>query len=86
MRCLPGCCLRGGGGQGGEMSKHEFFVDMTCEGCSNAVTRVLDKLEDVQFNIDLPNKKVFIESSRSVEDLTNSLKKTGKEVKYIGKN
>lgn len=24
--------------------KHEFFVDMTCEGCSNAVTRVLHKL------------------------------------------
>lgn len=24
--------------------KHEFFVDMTCEGCSNAVTRVLNKL------------------------------------------
>lgn len=24
--------------------KHEFFVDMTCEGCSNAVTRVLHRL------------------------------------------
>lgn len=24
--------------------KHEFSVDMTCEGCSNAVTRVLNKL------------------------------------------
>lgn len=23
---------------------HEFFVDMTCEGCSGAVTRVLKKL------------------------------------------
>ncbi|KAM5214267.1 copper transport protein ATOX1 isoform 2-T2 [Hipposideros larvatus] len=23
---------------------HEFSVDMTCEGCSNAVTRVLNKL------------------------------------------
>lgn len=24
--------------------KHEFSVDMTCEGCSNAVSRVLNKL------------------------------------------
>ncbi|KYO37576.1 copper transport protein ATOX1 [Alligator mississippiensis] len=39
------------------MPKHEFFVDMTCEGCSNAVTRVLNKLGGVQFDIDLPNKK-----------------------------
>ncbi|KAJ8282133.1 hypothetical protein COCON_G00046520 [Conger conger] len=43
------------------MSKHEFFVEMTCEGCSGAVTRVLNKLDDVKFDIDLPNKKVFIE-------------------------
>ncbi|KAG7464990.1 hypothetical protein MATL_G00171420 [Megalops atlanticus] len=40
------------------MTKHEFFVDMTCEGCSGAVTRVLNKL-DVKFDIDLPNKKRF---------------------------
>jgi len=26
------------------LQKHEFFVDMTCEGCSNAVTRVLHRL------------------------------------------
>ncbi|OPJ88080.1 copper transport protein ATOX1 [Patagioenas fasciata monilis] len=41
----------------GPGEKHEFFVDMTCEGCSNAVTRVLHKLGGVQFDIDLPNKK-----------------------------
>ncbi|XP_069754256.1 copper transport protein ATOX1 [Narcine bancroftii] len=67
------------------MSKHEFFVDMTCEGCSNAVTRVLQKLEDVQFDIDLSNKKVLIESNHSVKELTDCLKKTGKDVQYIGK-
>ncbi|XP_059846488.1 copper transport protein ATOX1 [Hypanus sabinus] len=67
------------------MSKHEFFVDMTCEGCSNAVTRVLNKLGDVQFDIDLPNKKVFIDSNYSVETLKEHLKKTGKDVQYIGK-
>ncbi|XP_041049414.1 copper transport protein ATOX1 isoform X2 [Carcharodon carcharias] len=64
--------------------KHEFFVDMTCEGCSNAVTRVLNKLGEMQFDIDLPNKKVFIESKHSVEVLTECLKKTGKGVQYVG--
>ncbi|XP_059506576.1 copper transport protein ATOX1 [Stegostoma tigrinum] len=66
------------------MAKHEFFVDMTCEGCSNAVTRVLNKLGGVQFDIDLPNKKVLIESNHSVEVLTERLKRTGKDVQYIG--
>ncbi|MEQ2216166.1 ATX1 antioxidant protein 1, partial [Xenoophorus captivus] len=26
------------------MTKHEFEVAMTCEGCSGAVTRILNKL------------------------------------------
>ncbi|XP_060692876.1 copper transport protein ATOX1 [Hemiscyllium ocellatum] len=65
------------------MTKYEFFVDMTCEGCSNAVTRVLNKL-GVQFDIDLPNKKVFIESDQKLEVLMECLKRTGKEVQYVG--
>ncbi|KAL7885684.1 hypothetical protein AOLI_G00059790 [Acnodon oligacanthus] len=51
------------------MATHEFFVDMTCEGCSGAVTRVLKKI-DVKFDIDLPNKKVFIERDRKPTDLS----------------
>ncbi|XP_067313916.1 copper transport protein ATOX1 [Pseudorasbora parva] len=65
------------------MTTHEFFVDMTCEGCSGAVTRVLNKL-DVKFNIDLPNKKVFIESDKDKDVLLETLKKTGKTVTYVG--
>ncbi|KAG7329321.1 hypothetical protein KOW79_007495 [Hemibagrus wyckioides] len=65
------------------MATHEFFVDMTCEGCSGAVTRVLKKI-DVKFDIDLPNKKVFIESDKDTEVLLETLKKTGKTVTYIG--
>ncbi|XP_067900016.1 copper transport protein ATOX1 [Heterodontus francisci] len=94
LRLQPASCRKlvvveepepGSGGESGvAMSKHEFFVDMTCEGCSNAVTRVLNKLEDVQFDIDLPNKKVFIESKQSVEVLTEHLKRTGKAVQYVG--
>ncbi|KAK7138207.1 copper transport protein ATOX1 isoform X1 [Siphateles boraxobius] len=66
------------------MTTHEFFVDMTCEGCSGAVTRVLKKLADVKFDIDLPNKKVFIESDKDTDVLLETLKKTGKTVTYIG--
>ncbi|XP_039340816.1 copper transport protein ATOX1 isoform X1 [Mauremys reevesii] len=64
--------------------KHEFSVDMTCEGCSNAVTRVLNKLGGVQFEIDLPNKKVCIDSEHSVDTLLATLKKTGKSASYLG--
>ncbi|KAJ7406151.1 copper transport protein ATOX1 [Willisornis vidua] len=64
--------------------KHEFFVDMTCEGCSNAVTRVLHRLGGVQFDIDLPNKKVFIDSEHNVDTLLETLKKTGKNASYLG--
>ncbi|XP_058148642.1 copper transport protein ATOX1 [Dasypus novemcinctus] len=66
------------------MPKHEFFVDMSCEGCSNAVTRVLNKLGGVEFEIDLPNKKVSIESEHNMDTLLETLKKTGKEVSYVG--
>ncbi|XP_046524658.1 copper transport protein ATOX1 [Equus quagga] len=66
------------------MPKHEFSVDMACEGCSNAVTRVLNKLGGVQFDIDLPNKKVCIDSEHSVDTLLETLGKTGKAVSYLG--
>lgn len=64
--------------------RHEFQVEMTCEGCSGAVTRVLNKLGDVKFDIDLPNRLVWIESDKDVDVLLETLKKTGKGVKYNG--
>ncbi|XP_030251804.1 copper transport protein ATOX1 [Sparus aurata] len=66
------------------MPKHEFEVAMTCEGCSGAVTRVLNKLEGVTFEIDLPQKLVWIESDKDAEVLMQTLQKCGKEVKYNG--
>ncbi|XP_042849833.1 copper transport protein ATOX1 isoform X1 [Panthera tigris] len=66
------------------LKKHEFSVDMTCEGCSNAVSRVLNKLGGVEFDIDLPNKKVCINSEHSVDLLLETLGKTGKAVSYLG--
>jgi len=41
-------------------------------------------LTDVKFDIDLPNKKVFIESDKDTDVLLETLKKTGKTVTYIG--
>ncbi|XP_037833301.1 copper transport protein ATOX1 [Kryptolebias marmoratus] len=66
------------------MPKHEFVVGMTCTGCSDALTRVLNKLQDVKFEIDQPNNLVWIESDKDVDVLMETLKKTGKEVKYNG--
>lgn len=65
---------------------HEFTVEMTCEGCSGAAKRVLSKLGDKVSNvdIDLGNKKVFVTSTLTPEELTETLKKTGKEVTFIG--
>ncbi|PNI72054.1 ATOX1 isoform 1 [Pan troglodytes] len=64
--------------------KHEFSVDMTCGGCAEAVSRVLNKLGGVKYDIDLPNKKVCIESEHSMDTLLATLKKTGKTVSYLG--
>ncbi|XP_078602737.1 copper transport protein ATOX1-like [Branchiostoma floridae x Branchiostoma japonicum] len=64
---------------------HEFTVEMTCEGCSGAVTRVLTKKEGVDnFDIDLPGKKVFVTSSLSSDEILETLKKTGKATNYVG--
>lgn len=38
----------------------------------------------VQFDIDLPNKKVCIDSEHNVDTLLETLKKTGKNASYIG--
>ncbi|XP_077983620.1 copper transport protein ATOX1-like [Glandiceps talaboti] len=67
-------------------TKHEFNVEMTCEGCSGAVTRVLNKQGDkvTDFQIDLPAKKVFIQSTLSSDELLEILKKTGKATTYVG--
>ncbi|XP_015108791.1 copper transport protein ATOX1 [Diachasma alloeum] len=64
---------------------HEFSVEMTCEGCSGAVKRVLGNkagIEDVK--IDLEGKKVFVTSSLPSEEILEYIKKTGKSTSFIG--
>ncbi|KAI3420830.1 hypothetical protein GPALN_014449 [Globodera pallida] len=66
---------------------YKFHVEMTCEGCSNAVKRVLGKLEDKVklISVNLDTKEVQVESnSMSRDEILEVLKKTGKAVSPIG--
>ncbi|XP_050811790.1 copper transport protein ATOX1-like [Gopherus flavomarginatus] len=66
------------------MPKHKFSVDMTCEGCSSLVTHILNKLGGVQFETDLLNKKVCIDSEHSTDTLLATLKKNRNSISYLG--
>jgi copper chaperone len=69
------------------MSKtYVFEVAMTCEGCVNAVKRVLGKVEDKidSFDVDLPAKTVTVKSGALTKDeVEETLKKTGNDVKFV---
>uniref|UniRef100_A0A3Q2IDP0 Uncharacterized protein n=1 Tax=Equus caballus TaxID=9796 RepID=A0A3Q2IDP0_HORSE len=60
--------------------KHQFSVDLTCEGWYNAVMQGLNKLGEVQFDIDLPSKKIHIDCEYSVDSLLETLGQTGKAI------
>ena len=49
-----------------------------------AVQNLFPFLIGVQFDIDLPNKKVYIDSEHNVDTLLETLKKTGKNASYLG--
>lgn len=64
---------------------HKFKVEMTCEGCSGAVTRVLNKTEGVEnFRVELQDKEVFVTTDLPADKILQVLQKTGKETTYIG--
>ncbi|XP_075212104.1 antioxidant 1 copper chaperone [Lycorma delicatula] len=66
---------------------HEFKVEMTCEGCSGAVDRVLSKLKGQgveEVKIDLPGQLVHVTSTLPAEQLLDTIKKTGKNTTYNG--
>lgn len=55
-------------------------VDMTCEGCVNAVKRILGKTEGVEsFDVDLALKKVTVRGSVTPEALVEKVSKMGKD-------
>ncbi|XP_022127449.2 copper transport protein ATOX1 [Pieris rapae] len=69
-------------------SIHTFNVEMTCEGCSGAVERVLNRLKGQgveEVSISLPEQKVSVTSSLSSDQLLEVIKKTGKKTTYVGK-
>lgn len=60
---------------------------MTCDGCKNAVDRVLKKnlegkIEKVDY--DVPGKKVYITSALAPEEVLETIKKTNLESSYVG--
>lgn len=60
---------------------------MTCEGCSGAVDRVLNRLKGQgveTVTINLPEQKVAVTSTLSADQLLEVIKKTGKKTIYVG--
>ena len=55
-------------------------VEMMCEGCSGAVTRVLSKMEGVEsFDVILEEKKVIVRGPVTAEAVIEKISKTGKK-------
>ncbi|CAH3190180.1 unnamed protein product [Porites evermanni] len=58
---------------------------MTCEGCSGAVTRVLNKKGGIDnIEIDMEKQRVYVTSALSPDELLEIIKKAGKTCSYIG--
>lgn len=65
------------------MAKYEFSVEMSCSGCSNAINRVLNRLQGVtKVDISLEEQKVLVETDDSVDYQTvyDTIAKTGKKI------
>jgi len=70
----------------------DFKVQMSCSGCSGAITRILSKIdgvESIDANIDTKDVRVTcrddVESSLLLEALINWSKSSGKAVELISK-
>lgn len=70
------------------MSKvHVFKAEMTCDGCSSAITRILDRMKDkgVEFvECSLPEQTVTVKSTLEPDVLLEAIKKSGKACSYVG--
>lgn len=67
------------------MSAHKFHFDvaMSCSGCSNAIQRVLGRLDGVEkFDVSLEKQTVDVETKDSVDFDTvyQTIAKTGKTI------
>lgn len=62
--------------------QYHFDVEMSCSGCSNAVNRVLTKLDDkAKIDISLEKQAVDVVTDKDYETVYNTIAKTGKKVK-----
>lgn len=70
------------------MSKvHIFKAEMTCEGCSSAITRILDRMKDKgveSVECSLPEQTVKVKSTLDADILLEAIKKSGKTASYVG--
>jgi len=66
------------------MTKYEFNVAMTCNGCANAVRGVLSKTPGVtDIQIDVPTKTVVVTATASAAEVEAAIKKTGKATALV---
>ncbi|VDN24901.1 unnamed protein product [Cylicostephanus goldi] len=67
------------------MNLYTFEMGMTCDGCANAARRVLTKLGDKVTidKIDVATKQVVVTTDLPANDILETLKKTGKEIKQL---
>ncbi|KAI5396877.1 copper transport protein ATX1 [Lathyrus oleraceus] len=58
-------------------------VTMSCQGCSGAVKRVLEKMEGVEsFDIDMKEQKVTVKGNVKAEQVYETVSKTGKKTAF----
>ncbi|CEG82761.1 hypothetical protein RMATCC62417_16775 [Rhizopus microsporus] len=64
-----------------KLFKTEFAVDMTCESCVNAVSKVLEGISGINsFDVNLAEKKVIVEGTVAPSKVSKALKDTGRTV------
>ena len=57
----------------------EFKVGMTCEGCSNACTRILKKIDGVSnVDCDIEGQSIKVTGTAEAQTMLNALLKWGK--------
>ncbi|WBW71461.1 copper chaperone Atx1 [Schizosaccharomyces osmophilus] len=61
--------------------KYSFNVVMTCDGCKNAIDRVLNRLGVEEKAISLAAQEVTVTTDKPYDTVLQTIKKTGKEVR-----
>ncbi|KAL0268933.1 UNVERIFIED_CONTAM: hypothetical protein PYX00_010708 [Menopon gallinae] len=64
-----------------------YKVEMTCEGCANTISNVLNRNRDKgiqSFDVDLKQKIVTVKGTLDSNSILEILQKTGKAVSFLG--